>query len=771
MPRNGVRVFWIVGLLLLAPGSASAQTVRDILHAGRCNRPFEAHGLSLQIAATQACRFGSIQAFTPSGNVTVSPFGAPGFIPYGTPAMVAGLFRVRRHLSLNAAYRTIIDQYLTIVRHADGTCGGSPARIPGGGHVAGCAVDMDTGLARAAQGDMSSAGFDYWGTRDPVHFSYRGCSGANGVPGPTNYDDVRAFQVLWNSNHPEAQIAVDGNFDNALGPLLASPAGGFPHDGCVVDEDGDGSPQGEDCDDHDARNRPGGTEDCDGRDNDCDARVDEDAMRVCGSDVGTCRTGIQGCASAMWGTCVGEIPPVAESCNGLDDDCDGTVDDDRICEHDDASFAAAVYSPAAHSDFDGDGRMDACMRTPRGFECLVSGVASFERVVIGGLDDEAHWDEPAWFTSVRMGDVDGDGRDDLCARRADAIACASSDATGFAAPRDRIALGTTSPGANAPEIWLADVDGDRLADLCVRDRNGLRCVRSDDGHTLTLGALSDANGWDDVARHGTIRFGDVDGDGRDDVCAREVDGMACWLASGTGFERRIVGPRWRDADGWSELPHWSTIRLADVDGDRRADLCGRSADGFRCWIANGAGFDRVWLGPALSTADGWDARDRYATLRLADVDGNGTADLCARASDGVRCWLAGEGGFDRVIEGPPLTDAAGWNAPERFATIRLADVDGDGRGDLCARGADGLRCWTSDGDAFARVRTGSSWTDVAGLGDPAFEGTLTIGGIDSRDASDALQGGCACRAGATSPMPRALVGIVLALWGIRRRRR
>jgi hypothetical protein len=35
-----------------------------------------------------------------------------------------------------------------------------------------------------------------------------------------------------------------------------------------------------------------------------------------------------------------------------------------------------------------------------------------------------------------------------------------------------------------------------------------------------------------------------------------------------------------------------------------------------------------------------------------------------------------------------LTDAQGWNQPHYYKTIRLADVDGDGRAELVARGAD-----------------------------------------------------------------------------------
>lgn len=80
-----------------------------------------------------------------------------------------------------------------------------------------------------------------------------------------------------------------------------------------------------DCRPMDATVNPGATEVCNGVDDDCDGSVDERVRPACGE--GWCRRESPSCDATR---CVPGRPDV-ERCNFLDDDCDGEVDEGDLC--------------------------------------------------------------------------------------------------------------------------------------------------------------------------------------------------------------------------------------------------------------------------------------------------------------------------------------------------------------------------------------------------------------------------------------------------------
>jgi MYXO-CTERM domain-containing protein len=386
------------------------------------------------------------------------------------------------------------------------------------------------------------------------------------------------------------------------------------------------------------------------------------------------------------------------------------------------------------TDIDGDKTADACARAAKGVVCSTSGDGFASTVDGPALSDQSGWNKLQYFGTLRMGDIDADGRADLCARAAAGVSCWLSDGSAFPEPVPGPAW-SDAQGFDDMKYWstmrLADVNGDAKDDLCIRTASDFRCHPSSGkgfGPAITGPALSNASGWGEERFYATLRMADVNGDGKADVCARASAGFSCWLSDGEGFSKKVPGPELSDASGWGNVEYWSTIHMADVNGDGKADVCARAAAGVRCWLSDGAGLLEPISGPELSDAKGWNKPEYYSTLRFADLDGDGKADVCARSAAGLRCWLSDGQGFPTQVVSEELSDAKGWNKPEYYSTIRVGNANGDARADVCARGAAGVFCWQFDGTGFSPPVAGPEWTDAGGWNKSLYYSTLQVAG-------------------------------------------
>ncbi|MBI3448711.1 MAG: hypothetical protein HY049_07335 [Acidobacteria bacterium] len=124
----------------------------------------------------------------------------------------------------------------------------------------------------------------------------------------------------------------------------------------IRDLDFDGSPSDLDCNDVDPNVSPFRAEVCDGLDNNCSGTVDEGNPGggvLCGvSNVGDCRLGSTQCLSASV-QCVGSVLPAAEICDGHDNNCNNQVDEGF--PDTDSDGAKDCIDP----DDDNDGTLDA----------------------------------------------------------------------------------------------------------------------------------------------------------------------------------------------------------------------------------------------------------------------------------------------------------------------------------------------------------------------------------------------------------------------------
>jgi MYXO-CTERM domain-containing protein len=200
--------------------------------------------------------------------------------------------------------------------------------------------------------------------------------------------------------------------------------------------------------------------------------------------------------------------------------------------------------------------------------------------------------------------------------------------------------------------------------------------------------------------------------------------MRCYRSQASGFGAAINGPAWSDAAGWGFVGYWSTIRLVDVNADGKADLCARSSSGLECHLSTGSGFGAAVNGPGWSDDSGWSRHKHYSTLRFADLDGDGDLDVCARAGKGIVCAPWEGSGFGAVFDGPALSDAAGWSALRFYQTIRMLDLNADGKADLCGRASAGMRCYLSQGTSFGAEIVGPAWADATNWDEPRHFSTI-----------------------------------------------
>lgn len=310
--------------------------------------------------------------------------------------------------------------------------------------------------------------------------------------------DCNPLDPLVFSGAPESCDAVDSNCD---GDLLDGAAD-FDLDGtpdCAdQDDDGDGAPDLADCEPLDSAVFPGAFETCDGVDDDCDgslvgphADTDLDLLPDCedldDDEDGTDDT--SDCApldSAVF-------PGAAESCDLFDSDCDLDLVDGA------ADTDSDLVADCVDDDDDGDGTAD-------GSDC-------------DGLDAAIHPGAPESCDAVDSdcdldlleGDADLDGDlapdcidpDDDGDGAPDASDCAPLDATRFPGATEICDATDQDCDPASGDLWDGDGDG---ASLCEGD-----CNDADPGQAPGLPELCD--GLDQDCDPLTDELADGDGDG------------------------------------------------------------------------------------------------------------------------------------------------------------------------------------------------------------------------------------------------------------------
>jgi hypothetical protein len=277
------------------------------------------------------------------------------------------------------------------------------------------------------------------------------------------------------------------------------------------------------------------------------------------------------------------------------------------------------------------------------------------------------------------------------------------------------------PSQTWVDVQTGDFNGDGFTDIVGHDlHTGQWWVGLSDGNGHFTTTLWDT--WDPTVTWLDVRVGDFDGEGRMDIAGRaQVDG-SWWvgLSTGTSFHTS----RW---GAWDPTVAWEDVQVGDLTGSGKADLIGRTPAG-QWWAAlsEGSSFrNTFWITWAADAPD-----LTWADVQLADVNGDGKADLVGRWQQTGQWWVTlsagGAGGLTTLW--------TTWDPSVTWVDVHVADVTGDGRADLVGRDLARGGWWvgTSTGTAFANSLWDTwspavAWSDVQ-VADFDGDGRLDLAG-------------------------------------------
>jgi hypothetical protein len=194
------------------------------------------------------------------------------------------------------------------------------------------------------------------------------------------------------------------------------------------------------------------------------------------------------------------------------------------------------------------------------------------------------------------------------------------------------------------------------------------------------------------------------------IVARDTSGVLWYHAMSGDYS--ALKPKARVGSGWNVYN--SITGLGDVTGDGRADLMARDTSGV-FWLYEGSGGKTDPFKPRVRIGSGWNVYTQ--TTGVGEFTGDGKADLLAVDRYG-KLWLYAGTGRAAAPFAPRVQVGTGWNI---YNIVNGAgDLDQDGRPDLVARdGAGQLWLYNGTGNAAApykpRTLIGKGWSTYNNL--------------------------------------------------------
>nr|WP_308406765.1 trypsin-like serine protease [Streptomyces sudanensis] len=255
-----------------------------------------------------------------------------------------------------------------------------------------------------------------------------------------------------------------------------------------------------------------------------------------------------------------------------------------------STYVGQINARVNDTDLDFDGRADLFARTSAGeaWEYYSRGTSLGGRVSLGD------W---SGYNLVRQADLDRDGFQDYLYRTTGGVLqwFHWDGQGGF----DEYTVGS-GWGAMKNILVPGDMTSDALPDLLAQDKNGYLWLYPGRGNGTFGTRVSVGSGWGVMTIAGK---GDYTGDGKADMLARDTSGRL-WVYPGRGtatatFTNRVLA----GTSGWNFTAYAAT---GDVNGDGKADLLARDSAGVM-WLYQGRSSSTAPFVPRVKIGSGWNA--------------------------------------------------------------------------------------------------------------------------------------------------------------------
>lgn len=324
--------------------------------------------------------------------------------------------------------------------------------------------------------------------------------------------------------------------------------------------------------------------------------------------------------------------------------------------HDPDYYSNSLVVPMDVADADQDGDMDIFLKLGEG------GIQWFVNDGTGSFSPPITIDPEGSSGGIRVTDATGDGLPDILSGTDESITIYTCTGPG-----------TWGTGQQLPYQWatrvyeieVLDFNGDGILDIVGASVVNNRIVRALGTGGGGFGTLQAQSASPPVLSPRGLSFGDLNGDGLDDIVAGMV-GVNMGRLQAIG---NLAAPSLQQPVVYSGPGIFKTL-VADLNGDGANDILAVGGFNYLSWFPNdGTG---TFMDPVPLSTNVFPS-----SFFIEDLDEDGDTDvlLCDESMGRmIRFLNDGTGGFTRVVEPHLITYGGNF--------MQLADLDGDGIKDL-----------------------------------------------------------------------------------------